>query len=166
MNPRHMWLGIAFAGTMLAAFWPSTEQGEVELVAPAERPLTGRRVQQPAQSKEVTASPEREAAARRMQAAVADLFPRQTWVPPPPPPKPYIPPPPPPPKPPPLPFTYLGRWVEDSKESVFLAQGDKTLAVQVGMTLPGSWRVDEISQAKVVFTYLPLEMQSTLGIRP
>jgi hypothetical protein len=166
MNARHLWLGVALVGTLLAAFWPSTEQGEVEPASPAERPSASLRIQQPARSEEVTASPEQNAASDRMQAAVADLFPRQTWVPPPPPPKPQIPPPPPPPKPPPLPFAYLGRWVENNKESVFLVQGDKTLAVQAGMTLPGSWRVDEISQARVVFTYLPLEMQSTLGIRP
>lgn len=166
MNARHMWLGIVLIGTLLAAFWPSTEDGEGELVAPVERPLSNQHVQQPDQTKGLTARPEMDVHTNRMQAAVADLFPRQTWVPPPPPPKPYIPPPPPPPKPPPLPFAYLGRWVENNKESVFLAQGDKTLAVQVGMTLPGSWRVDEISQARVVFTYLPLEMQSILGIRP
>jgi hypothetical protein len=96
----------------------------------------------------------------------SNLFPSQTWVPPPPPPKPYVPPPPPPPKPPPLPFKYLGRWVEGGQMTLFLVQGEQPIAVQAGQVLPGNWRVDEISDRLVVFTYLPLEMQSTLGITP
>jgi len=45
-------------------------------------------------------------------------------------------------------------------------QGEQPIAVQAGQVLPGNWRVDEISDRLVVFTYLPLEMQSTLGITP
>jgi hypothetical protein len=94
----------------------------------------------------------------------ADLFPRQTWVPPPPP---YTPPPPPPPAPPPLPFKYLGRWVEGGQLTVFLVQGGQPIPVAAaGQVLPGNWRVDEITARSVVFTYLPLDMQSTLGITP
>jgi len=32
--------------------------------------------------------------------------------------------------------------------------------------LSASWRVDEITDRTVVFTYLPLDMQSILGITP
>jgi hypothetical protein len=99
----------------------------------------------------------------RMQ---ANLFPSQTWVPPPPPPKPHVPPPPPPPKPPPLPFKYLGRWVDGGQLTLFLVQGEQPIPIQPGQVLPGNWRVDEITETRVVFTYLPLDMQSILGITP
>jgi hypothetical protein len=108
----------------------------------------------------------RTAAATRLAALQADLFPRQTWVPPPPPAKPVIPPPPPPPEPPPLPFKYLGRWVDAGKETVFLLEGERAVPVTVGQVLPGSWRVESVSASGVVFTYLPLNMQSTMGITP
>lgn len=96
----------------------------------------------------------------------ADLFPRQSWAPPPPPPRPRVSLPPPPPSPPPLPFNYLGRWLDGGKETVFLLQGDRPLPIDVGQVVSGNWRVDEITRGKVVFTYLPLDMQSTLGITP
>jgi len=45
-------------------------------------------------------------------------------------------------------------------------QGEQPIAIQAGQILPGNWRVDEVSDRRVVFTYLPLDMQSTLGITP
>jgi len=122
---------------------------------------------QPASRPVATEAPARTGApavsAERLPRMQADLFPRQTWVPPPPP---YTPPPPPPPASPPLPFKYLGRWVDDGRLTVFLVQGDKPIPVEPGQVLPGNWRVDEITVRSVVFTYLPLDMQSTLGITP
>lgn len=163
MNTRHRWLVLALIVTLVAAFWPGREDsGEVvETVRRVSKPVAagvpspdGKSTQQAAAVHERLA---------RMQ---ANLFPIQTWVPPPPPPKPYVPPPPPPPKPPPLPFKYLGRWVDGGQLTLFLVQGEQPIPIQPGQVLPGSWRVDEITETRVVFTYLPLDMQSILGITP
>lgn len=166
MNTRHRLLAAALIATLVAAFWPASEDDSVEVVESSrpvgERPAVESATLPPAQS----ASQPKVVAAERLAKMQANLFPRQTWVPPPPPPKPYVPPPPPPPKPPPLPYKYLGRWVENGQMTVFLVQGEQPLAVQAGQTLPGGWRVDEVNERRVVFTYLPLEMQTTLGITP
>jgi len=166
MNTRHRLLAAALIATMVAAFWPASEDDSVEVVEssrPAgERPAVESATVPPAKTEpQVKAVP-----AERLAKMPANLFPRQTWVPPPPPPKPYVPPPPPPPKPPPLPFKYLGQWIDAGQLTVFLVQGEQPIPVQIGQVLPGSWRVDEISERQVVFTYLPLDMQTTLGITP
>jgi hypothetical protein len=163
MNTRHKLLAVALLATLAAVFWPHGQGPVDEVVAPARRP--------PLQGEQAAAAASRQplrenaaAPAPRLAAMQADLFPRQTWVPPPPPPP--KPPPPPPPKPPALPFTYIGRWMEGNTEVVFLDQGGRTISVKPGQILPGAWRVEEITRGGVVFTYLPLDMQSTLGIKP
>ncbi|MHB1187815.1 hypothetical protein [Thiobacillus sp.] len=163
MNTRQRWLAAALVAALAAAFWPAGEE-PVEVVERRselrERPAA---VPQ-AVTAEGAARPAGPASAERLPRMQANLFPRQTWVPPP---KPTIPPPPPPPPvPPPLPFKYLGRWVEGGQLTVFLVQGEQPVPVKPGQVLPGNWRVDEITERRVVFTYLPLDMQSTLGITP
>lgn len=164
MKPRQRWLALALIATLLAAFWPGREDtGEVvETVRRADRSVQTDAAAVAAKTGPQAASATRERLAR-MQ---ANLFPRQTWVPPPPPPKPYVPPPPPPPKPPPLPFKYLGRWVDGGEQTLLLVQGEQPIPVKLGQVLNGSWRLDEITERSVVFTYLPLDMQSILGITP
>lgn len=161
MNTRQRWLALALIVTLAAAFWPSQEDDD-NLVEPA------RRIGGPVRStgSEAVDATNKAAPAEneRLAAMQADLFPRQTWVPPPPPPP--KPPPPPPPSPPPLPFKYLGRWVESGKQTLYLMQGEQPISIQAGQVLSGSWRVEEITDRTVVFTYLPLNMQSTLGITP
>jgi len=165
MNTRHRLLAAALIVTLVVAFWPARED-TVEVVESSRRqgnqPAVVAKPIKPAPA-EPQAAPASKDRLARMQ---ANLFPSQSWVPPPPPPKPYIPPPPPPPKPPPLPFKYLGQWIDDGELTVFLVQGEQPIAIQMGQVLPGNWRVDEISDRQVVFTYLPLDMQSTLGITP
>ncbi len=89
---------------------------------------------------------------------VRDLFPVQSWYVPPPPPKPA------PPKPPPLPFTYLGKVIDDGMVSVFVAQGERNLVVKTGDVIDGVYRADSILPPVMTFTYLPLQMQQTLEI--
>jgi len=164
MKPRQRWLALALIATLVAAFWPGREDsGEVvETVRRADRSVQAGTPAVAAKTGPQAASATHERLAR-MQ---ANLFPRQTWVPPPPPPKPYVPPPPPPPKPPPLPFKYLGRWVDGGEQTLLLVQGEQPIPVKLGQVLYGSWRLDEITERSVVFTYLPLDMQSILGITP
>jgi hypothetical protein len=165
MNTRQRWLALALVVTLIAAFWPGSEDS-VEVVE------TVRRAEDPARTVAPVvvdaAVPTRPAPAprERLIGMQANLFPTQTWVPPPPPPKPYIPPPPPPPKPPPLPFKFLGRWVENGQQTLYLVQGEEPIPIRPGQVLASRWRVDEITDRTVVFTYLPLDMQSILGITP
>lgn len=164
MNTRQRWIALALVVTVVVAFWPGQEDSDqvVEQVARGER-ATRPLVAQPAEERPSAqqASP---TARERLAGMQGNLFPRQTWVPPPPKPKPYVPPPPPPPQPPPLPFHYLGRWIDGGTLTVFLMQGEQPIPIKQGQVLLGNWRVDEITERTVLFTYLPLDMQSTLGI--
>ena len=92
---------------------------------------------------------------------IQDLFKAKSWYVPPPPPKPV---PPPPPVPPPLPFTYMGKLLEEGKLTVFITNQDRNYAVKAGDTIDGSYRVDSVENQRVLFTYLPLNMQQTLVI--
>ena len=64
---------------------------------------------------------------------------------------------------PPLPFKYLGKMVEDGKLSVFLSNGDESVAVHAGQRI-GDYRVDKITEAEVRFTYLPLKTKQSLPL--
>lgn len=71
-----------------------------------------------------------------------------------------------PPQAPPLPFTYLGKVIEDGKLSVFLARGDDSYSVSPGRRrrLDDRYRVDKVTESAVVFTYLPLNQKQVLDI--
>jgi len=64
---------------------------------------------------------------------------------------------------PPLPFRYLGKMLEDGKLSVFLANGEESLSVRAGQRI-GDYRVDKVTEAEVVFTYLPLKTKQSLPL--
>jgi len=100
-----------------------------------------------------------------------DPFAGKTW---------YVPPPPPPPPPappapivqevirpsaPPLPFSYMGRMVEDDGHVVvYLAQGSRALSVSIGDTIDNIYHIDSLSSGQLVLTYLPLGIRQTLNI--
>lgn len=67
---------------------------------------------------------------------------------------------------PPLPFTYLGKVIEDGKLSVFIGRGEDSFSVQAGKRtrLDPEYRVDRVTQTAVVFTYLPMNAKQTLDI--
>jgi hypothetical protein len=65
---------------------------------------------------------------------------------------------------PPLPFRYVGKAIEDGKLAVFLQRGEDSYSVQRGQKLDNEYRVDQVSETKVVFTYLPLKAKQTLDI--
>lgn len=101
-------------------------------------------------------------AARRSEAPAADPFRAFSWqsdareearrnAPP--------PPPPPPPQAPPLPFTYMGKLIEDGRTVVFLTQGDRNLIVRQGDTIDGTYRVDAVTEELLSLTYLPLKQK-------
>ncbi len=101
----------------------------------------------------------------RFAASGPDLFPPQSWKPPPAPMPVVAAPPPPPPQAPPVPFKYLGRWDAGEGESIFLAQGDRVLAIRVGQSV-AQWQLDSVDASGMNFTYLPLQQQRQLRFAP
>ena len=95
------------------------------------------------------------------------LFARHDWTPPPPPPSDApaaAAPPPPPPSAPPLPFTYLGKSLQEGVWQIYLARGERTYLVHDGDTIDGTYRVDAIRPPVLNLTYLPLEQSQQLNI--
>ncbi|MBI1905698.1 MAG: hypothetical protein HYS20_05565 [Rhodocyclales bacterium] len=74
--------------------------------------------------------------------------------------------PPPPPKPagPPLPFKFLGRMTDGGILTVFVAQGNQNLSLRKGDVVDNLYRVEEVSDASVIFVYLPLDERQALQI--
>jgi len=99
-------------------------------------------------------------------ASTAPIFGTQSWVPPPPP-VPVIknPPPPPPPTAPPLRFTFIGKKQEAGVWEVYLARGDDSFIVHNQSVIDGVYRVDAITPAALVLTYLPLNQVQRLNIQ-
>lgn len=154
---RLLLLGGALLLTLLLAAGIGQPESETEavVVEPAAVRPRGSRTAPPAELQVGSlASLSRDLGAGR----VKDLFPVQSWYVPPPPPKPA------PPKPPPLPFTYLGKAVDDGQVTVFVAQGERNLVVKAGDVIDGVYRADSILPPVMTFTYLPLQMQQTLEI--
>lgn len=100
----------------------------------------------------------------RLKPSKADPF--TTFVPKPKAPPVVAAPPPPPPAPvaPALPFTYLGRMVEENNTVLFLSKQDQSYSVKVAGIIDKNYRVESINDDQVVFTYLPLNIQQTLSI--
>jgi hypothetical protein len=90
------------------------------------------------------------------------LFASQNWNPPPPPPQ--KPPPPQPPSAPPLPFTYLGKKIEEGTWEVYLSRGNQTLIVRENSMIDGAYRIDAIRPPNLSLTYMPLNQTQTLAI--
>lgn len=65
---------------------------------------------------------------------------------------------------PPLPFTYMGRVVENGSEMIFLASAQHNYMAHIGDVLENNYRIDSIGNGQVLFTYLPLMMVQTLEI--
>jgi len=65
---------------------------------------------------------------------------------------------------PPLPFRYFGRLTENGKTEVFVMRGDDLLTIAPGQKI-GEYRVDQIAEASISFTYLPLKMKQTLDLQ-
>jgi hypothetical protein len=64
---------------------------------------------------------------------------------------------------PPLPFQYIGKWTQGGKTEVLVLRGDELLSIDPGQKL-GEYRVDQIGDSSISFTYLPLKMKQTLDV--
>lgn len=168
ISRRARWLGyvMLLAMTLAAARWAGGQD-------PPAGPVRPERAERPSGSRDVASEPLPELAidklGRRAPAASAkDLFPATSWeqqaraeqLKNNPPPKPA---PPPPPQAPPLPFTYMGKMIEDGKVTVFLVRGDRNVIARAGDTIEGVYRVDSIDDRFVQFTYLPLNQTQQLA---
>jgi hypothetical protein len=62
-----------------------------------------------------------------------------------------------------LPFQYVGKWSRGDKTEVLVMQGEELLAIDPGQKL-GDYRVEQIGESSISFTYLPLKMKQTLDV--
>jgi hypothetical protein len=165
LSTRKRWylLGGLLAATLGAVLWLDEDNADAPQVVASAKPGQAPAARTPEQASGQAVQEETLAlgALKRQvpEEEPEDVFGAKSWYVPPPPPKPQ---PPPPPAPPPLPFTYIGRMVEDGRTTAFLSRQDKNYAVKAGDVIDGSYRVDTIDMGAVIFTYLPLNMQQTL----
>lgn len=159
---RTLILFTALAGTLAATAWVSGNDDEV--VAPVERPYrSGSAQSEYGKSAQEAEMPELQLAAldtRGLDDMKTDLFPVKSW---------YVPPPSPPRAPakpiaPPLPFTYIGRMIEDDGTAVFVTEQDRNRILRVGDVIDHVWRVDAIETSRMKFTYLPLNETKYLAL--
>jgi hypothetical protein len=57
---------------------------------------------------------------------------------------------------PPLPFSYVGRWKENGRTTLYLQRDDKPIAVRGPGRIDAEYSVQSIDERGVVFTYMPL----------
>lgn len=161
LTARQRWsvLGGALALTLGLAVWLGEEPEEAD-EAPADEP--------PAASAEQPAGPAQSGrvgqitAARPGQAGeIADIFAPQSWQAAAPPPAAAAPSA---PEQAQLPFTYLGRLIDNGRVTVYLATEGRNLAVRKGDVIDDTWRVESIGPTTMVFRHLPEGRRQSLQI--
>ena len=179
MKPRHIAMAAALAlAAGLAVFGDNTPEASVAEPVERARPATA-----PAPAPDPQPIRGKVAAHEKSAAAILRLVPRETligddnerfgqggnavfgrqdWTPPPPPPAPA--PPPPPPTAPPLPFTFIGKSLQDGVWEIYLARGERTYSVREAAVIDGTYRVDAVKPPILTLTYLPLNQVQQLNI--
>lgn len=165
---RRMALAVALALTLLAVFWPETKGPDdtQNLAVDRDRRSPGKTKDK---SSEIALAVRLDRLKRTPlpEASSEDLFRSQSWYVPPPTPKTKPagpPPPPPPPTAPPLPFTFLGKMVENGQIVVFLSNADRNIVARSGDIIDGTYKVDSITPTLMTMTYLPLNIKQTLAV--
>lgn len=90
------------------------------------------------------------------------LFQPKTWYTPPPPPS-VSSLPPPPPSAPALPFTFVGRMIDENNIVLFLSNNGRQYTVKENDVLDNTYRLEKITNNNAVLTYLPMNIQQTLA---
>ena len=162
---RTLWLGGALLATLLAAQWVSGNDSgtDWQQAVPVER-SPRKRLHIDTEENEVEQLHLERLERRKFSSQAGDIFSRQSWAPPPPPSPPSMKPQ--PPSPPPLQFRYLGKVMEGGDTQVFLALAERNYIVKPGENINGQYRMDEVNDENITFTYLPLnakQMLSTAG---
>jgi hypothetical protein len=168
MRPWHqrLFVGVAAVAIFLSAASDDGQQAESKQAhasappkpEPAPPPQPALRIEL-----ERLARPDAEAVA---DAEVGNAFSAISWYvapPPPPPPPPPKPVPPPRPTAPPLPYSYLGRYVEDGKLVILLVRSERIYTVSEGEVIENTYRVERLSRGWLEMTYLPLNIKQTLS---
>ncbi|MBB2487914.1 hypothetical protein H5407_21985, partial [Mitsuaria sp. WAJ17] len=73
---------------------------------------------------------------------------------------------PPPPQAPAFPYQLIGRLVQAGRVQALLGSEQRSLAVQVGDTLDGQWRVQAIGEDSLELLWLPGPLPQTLRFKP
>ena len=71
--------------------------------------------------------------------------------------------PPPPPQAPPVPYSYMGKMIEEDGTVVFLRTGDRSYVARLGDTIDGVWRVEKIGEQNMVLEYVPLRLKQNFS---
>lgn len=69
-----------------------------------------------------------------------------------------------PPTAPPLPFKVIGHAIDDGRMAVFLQYNEQSLIARAGDLLIDQYKVEQVSDAAVVLTFLPLNQRQTLDL--
>lgn len=176
MKPRHIAMGVALAAAAgLVVFGDKTPEDAVaEAVERAPAAPAAQRGAAPDRNGDqgkdkapaILRQVDREVligdGGERFNQGEQGVFARQDWTPPPPPPEPA--PPPPPPSAPPLPFTFIGKSLQDGVWEIYLARGERTHLVRENTVIDGVYRVDAIRPPVLTLTYLPLNQVQQLNI--
>ena len=91
-------------------------------------------------------------------ATPVDLLAARSWI---------VPPPPQPvvaPKAPPLPFTLVGRLIDNNQQVVFLASQDRNYVAREGVKLDSNYLVERIEAGRMTLIYLPLDERQFLNL--
>ena len=91
-------------------------------------------------------------------ATPVDLLAARSWI---------VPPLPPPvvaPKAPPLPFTLVGRLIDNNQQVVFLANQDRNYIAREGAKLDNNYLVERIETGRMTLIYLPLDERQFLNL--
>lgn len=175
MRPRHVMLGVALAvAGILAVF--GDRGAKQTLVESANRSLNptppamqagkgARLATGPAIARLISRDMLIGSDLNEVDPISSKLFASLDWTPPPPPPAsaPELPPPP-PPSAPPVPFTFLGKSLEEGRWEVYLARGNMAYIAREKSVIDGTYRVDSISPPSLTLTYLPLKQTQRLPI--
>jgi hypothetical protein len=170
MQTRQLALAVALAATLGATWWaartPEPEETPRRSIAAAARPAAAGR--DPGANDAMPGAPTLTARQFTRAPLVEQATPAVAlaWGPPQPPPPPPLPKgyKPPPPPPPPLPFRPIGKLEDGAATTAFLLGGDRTYAVRAGDMIETSYRVEEVTPRRIVFTFLPLKARQELSL--
>ncbi|KWT66531.1 hypothetical protein APV28_4417 [Comamonas testosteroni] len=63
-----------------------------------------------------------------------------------------------------MPFTVLGKKLQDAQWEVYLSQGDFTYTAREGAVVTANYRIEKISPPHMTLIYVPLNERQTLLI--
>ena len=172
MQVRHLLLGFALLITVVAALYTKQEK-QFDVVGVVEHPTKladAKRVDFQYTSKSVTQDATFQARQWEFSSKTIDLFYIKPKVIAPPPPSrlataPVVDLTPPTPVAPPLPFTYVGKMVEENKLTIYASKAGRNYILKEGDMIEGMYSVKSIDSEKVIFEYLPLQFEQILVIR-